>query len=237
MENVQLLWLLDALRTQYIGLAITQHVFKYVSSGPTWSTAIASDIHKAQGLSVAQAMGIIIVSNFVIGLFSTIIAWVGLTWHIGFTVQSRYSWGFRGSYIPLLQRVLLNFIWTAIQCWNGGRLVTVALTAIWPSFANIPNTLSSGTPTTTSEMTGFIIFWLISVPFLWLRPENFKRPFQFISIYCGFGMLSMMIWSLSVAKGVGPVFTTGQSLPASNRWNASWLIMAGINQGIGSNAA
>lgn len=68
------------------------------------------------GLSVPQAILIIVVSSILIALFSTIIAWVGLKWHIGFTVQNRYSWGMRGSFIPLLQRILLNFIWNAVQC-------------------------------------------------------------------------------------------------------------------------
>jgi purine-cytosine permease-like protein len=61
-------------------------------------------------------MGVIIISRALIALFSTIIAWCGLQWHIGFTIQNRYTWGLRGSYIPLLQRILLNFIWTAVQC-------------------------------------------------------------------------------------------------------------------------
>lgn len=46
-----------------------------------------------------------------------------------------------------------------------------------------------------------------------------------------------MIWSLSVAKGVGPVFTKGTNIPSTSKWNSSWLIMAGINQAIGQKAA
>lgn len=68
------------------------------------------------GLSVPQAMLIIVVSRILIAGFSTLIAWIGLKWHIGFTVQNRYSWGLRGSFIPLLQRIMLNFIWNAVQC-------------------------------------------------------------------------------------------------------------------------
>jgi len=68
------------------------------------------------GLSVPQAMVIIVVGRLLIAGFSTLVAWAGLKWHIGFTIQNRYSWGMRGSYIPLLQRILLNFIWNAVQC-------------------------------------------------------------------------------------------------------------------------
>ena len=87
----------------------------------TWQTP---NTLLTQGLSVGQAMAVIVVSRAVVCLFSCIIAWCGLTWHIGFTVQNRFTWGLRGAYIPLLQRSLLNFVWCAVQAWNGGRLVT-----------------------------------------------------------------------------------------------------------------
>lgn len=49
-------------------------------------------------------------------------------------------------------------------------------------------------------------------------------------------MLCMMIWALSQARGVGPLWSTGEDL-SSARFNASWHIMAGINQMIGGIAA
>ncbi|KAL5116926.1 hypothetical protein ACEQ8H_005143 [Pleosporales sp. CAS-2024a] len=189
------------------------------------------------GLSVPQAMLIIVMSRFLISFFSTLVAWAGLKWHIGFTVQNRYSWGLRGSYIPLLQRILLNFIWNAVQCWNGGRLLAVCLTAIWPSFARMKNTFGPNMPTTTHEFIGFVMFWFLSTPFLWLRPEKFKIPFIIICTWCGIGMLCWMIWALSVARGVGPLWHSGENLPKSSPFGASWLIMSGINQGVGGLAA
>ncbi|KAI1415887.1 NCS1 nucleoside transporter family protein-like protein [Hypoxylon sp. FL1857] len=186
-----------------------------------------------QGLSVPQSMLIIIVGRFLIAAFSTLIAWCGLRWHIGFTIQNRFTWGLRASYIPLLQRILLNFIWNAIQCWNGGRLVAVCLTAIWPSYAKMRNFLPESLPTTGDQFLGFIIFWILSTPLLWVPPEKFKIPFLFTSIYSALGMLSMMIWALSTAKGVGPLLNTGVALPEGSMWNVSWLLMAGINQTIG----
>lgn len=97
--------------------------------------------------------------------------------------------------------------------------------------------LSASTPTTTYELVGFTVFWTISIPFLFIRPERFKKPFFVSSVACGLGMLGMMIWSLAVARGVGPVFSQGEKVPASSRWSASWLMMAGINQAIGQKAA
>jgi NCS1 family nucleobase:cation symporter-1 len=66
-------------------------------------------------------MAVIIISRALIALFSAAVAWCGLTWHIGFTIQNRFTWGMRGSYFPLLQRILLNFIWTAVQCKSSAK--------------------------------------------------------------------------------------------------------------------
>ncbi|KAK9785615.1 hypothetical protein AB5N19_07689 [Seiridium cardinale] len=190
-----------------------------------------------QGLSVGQSMMIIVIGRLLIVGFSMLIAWCGLQWHIGFTVQNRFTWGMRGSYIPLLQRILLNFIWNAVQCWNGGRLVAVCLTAIWPSYAKMNNFLPESMPTNGSEFVGFIVFWVVSLPFLWIRPEKFKIPFLVTSIYCGCAMIAMMVWAVVTAQGVGPLMYSGASVPATSRWNDSWLMMASINQMIGGIAA
>lgn len=79
----------------------------------TWQTP---NTFLTQGLSVGQAMAIIVISRLIVSFFACVIGWCGLKWHIGFTVQNRFTWGLRGSYIPLLQRCLLNFIWNALQC-------------------------------------------------------------------------------------------------------------------------
>jgi hypothetical protein len=49
-------------------------------------------------------------------------------------------------------------------------------------------------------------------------------------------MLSMIIWSLSVAKGVSPIFNQGEKVSSTSRWSISWLMMAGLNQAFGKKA-
>ncbi|THH15147.1 hypothetical protein EW146_g5285 [Bondarzewia mesenterica] len=198
----------------------------------TWQTP---NTYLTAGLSVGQSMAVIVIGRSILAIFSTLVAWCGLRWHIGFTIQNRYTWGMRGSYVPLIQRVLLNFIWNAVQTWNGGRLVAVLLTAIFPSFAKIKNSLPDSMPATTSEMIGFFVFWFCSIPFLWLPPEKFRRPFQVTSIYCGTAMLCMLIWSLSQSKGVGPVFYSGSK--PSAKWSTSWIMLNCLNSAVGSNTA
>lgn len=171
-------------------------------------------------------MAVIVVGRLIIALWAVLVSWAGVKFHIGFTVQNRYSWGMRASYVPLLQRVLLNFIWNAVQCtlliiytrnrlneslgWNGGKFasyassihlfnlthiylqdISVCITAIWPKFARIKNTFPESVPMNTYEFIGFVVFWFVSLPFLWISPEKFRRPFQITAVYTALAMLSM----------------------------------------------
>lgn len=101
----------------------------------------------------------------------------------------------------------------------------------------MPNFLPKSMPATGYEFVGFIVFWVLSAPFLLIAPEKYKLLFQLTSLYCGLGMLSMMIWALATAKGAGTLWTTGQTIPTTSSWDSSWLIMMGINQMIGNFAA
>jgi Permease for cytosine/purines, uracil, thiamine, allantoin len=53
---------------------------------------------------------------------------------------------------------------------------------------------------------------------------------------CAAHQFYVVIWSLSVAKGVGPIFRTGQHT-GSTGWSLSWVMMSSINSSIGSQAA
>ena len=44
--------------------------------------------------------------------------------------------------------------------------MTVLLTAIWPSFADIPNTIPESQGITTGGMCGFLLYFLLQLPFL-----------------------------------------------------------------------
>ena len=86
-------------------------------------------------------MLVVIVSRLLVVLFSVLIAWIGLKWHIGFTVQNRFSWGMKGSFIPLSQRIMLNFIWNAVQCrlspcvqYDISKRIQAGMEAVWSRF-------------------------------------------------------------------------------------------------------
>lgn len=49
--------------------------------------------------------------QILISLVAILNGWLGALWHVGFTVGNRSVWGMRGSYIALLQRIMLVMVW------------------------------------------------------------------------------------------------------------------------------
>ncbi|EJT99989.1 hypothetical protein DACRYDRAFT_90066 [Dacryopinax primogenitus] len=58
------------------------------------------------GLNAQQAMACIAVGGVITGLLAIGCGWMGEVHHIGFTVSSRFSYGMRGAYIPVIIRYL-----------------------------------------------------------------------------------------------------------------------------------
>lgn len=54
----------------------------------------------------------------------------------------------------------------SVQTTTGGQCMTVLLTAIWPSFKNIPNHIPESEGITTAGMVGFLLYFLLQLPFL-----------------------------------------------------------------------
>lgn len=60
--------------------------------------------------------------------------------------------------------------------------MSVLLTAIWPSFARIPNHIPEDQGITTSGMVGFLLYFLLQLPFLCIPYTKVQYFFAFKSV-------------------------------------------------------
>jgi NCS1 family nucleobase:cation symporter-1 len=75
-----------------------------------------------------------------------------------------FGWG--KSFIFNHVKVVLKLTFSSVQTVTGGQCMSVLLTAIWPSFARIPNHIPEDQGITTSGMVGFLLYFLLQLPFL-----------------------------------------------------------------------
>lgn len=185
----------------------------------------------AAGLSVWQAIISIIIGKCIVSAVAIANGYVGAEWHIGYPVVSRYIWGIRGQFPLLVQRIILSLVWFSVQSWTGGICIAVILSSIFPSFQNVGNVFPEGSHLETKQFVGWVLFNVILVPVLWIRPEKMKGTLLVFNIISAVTLVSMMIWSLSAAKGAGVLLSQGSKSMSSEE--LGWTITSGVSTVIG----
>jgi len=136
---------------------------------------------------------------------------------------------------PFILRKYTDIVVTGgFQAWIGGECVYICLKAIWPSIEErIPNHMAQSTGVTTAQFLGYIIFMVISMPFLYIRPHRIQ-PLLYVSapIVMVF-IVILLIWSMAT---MGPqVF--GKTITMSGGHTSGWTIAFGIGSTVGAIAA
>ncbi|EXJ88396.1 hypothetical protein A1O1_05326 [Capronia coronata CBS 617.96] len=185
----------------------------------------------AVGLSVWQTMIAVIIGKIIISAVAICNGAIGARWHIGFPVLSRGIWGVYGSYIIIVQRIVLSLTWFAVQSWTGGLCVTAVLSSIFSSFHHMHNTLPASANTTTKNLVGWVVYNIITIPILYIPPEKTRRMLFAMNTISVITLISIMIYVLSSAGGAGPLL----SAPATAKSGSElgWAIVQGITTVIG----
>ena len=191
----------------------------------------------ALGLTWWQALIAIIIGACLSTLFIVLNSMPGAFYHIGFPIANRYVWGMYGSSFVIYNRILLSLVWYAVQAWIGGECVYVCLEAIWPNIEQrIPNHMPASTGMTTAQFVAYIVFSVISLPLIWIRPHKLKI-FFYISVTTVLVFeVSLLIWALATMGPEG--FGSTISAKAHVQDNTvGWVIVYGIISAIGSISA
>ncbi|KAJ6095205.1 hypothetical protein N7486_005951 [Penicillium sp. IBT 16267x] len=188
----------------------------------------------AVGLTYKEALAIVGISFFIISFVIAGNGTVGARYHIPFPVIARASWGFWGSYIPIVSRVILSVFWFAIQNINGGNAVRVMLGAIWPSYLTMHNGIPADQGITSNGMVAYLIFWIIQFPFLCMHPNKLRWLFVVKSIVVPIAWIAILIWAFVAEKGGGAIF--GNQVASVSGSKYSWLFLANMTSVLGNYA-
>ncbi|KAL6230494.1 hypothetical protein BDW75DRAFT_244774 [Aspergillus navahoensis] len=186
----------------------------------------------AVGLSWRESLGIVALSFFIISFVIAANGAVGSIYHIPFPVIARASWGFWGSYIAIISRVILAVFWFAIQNVNGANAVKAMIGAIWPSFLSMQNTISQDQGIETNTMIAYLIFWIVQMPFLCIHPNKVRWLFVVKSVLVPAAWIAILIWAF-VAEGKGALFEQKATVSGSQY---SWVWLASMTSVLGNYA-
>lgn len=160
---------------------------------------------------------------------------VGAIYHVPFPVIARASWGFWGSYIAVLSRLVLAVVWFAVNSMNGANAVRVMIGAIWPSFLEIRNGIRPGEGITTAGMVGFVVYWVVQFPFLCIRPDRVRWVFLVKAVLVPVAWIAILIWAfVAEGGGGGGMFDQRNDQEELSCSRYSWLFLASMTSVLGS---
>ena len=116
------------------------------------------------------------------------------------------SFGLRGSYLPIVIRAVVAPIWYGIQAYLGSLAVQAMIEAIWPSFANWhADAFPASADITAAELLSFSIFWLASLPVLFLSMPALRWIFLVKIIIMPIFGICLFTWAVTASHGFGPL--------------------------------
>lgn len=143
------------------------------------------------GLSWKLTLVIVALGHILISLIITLNGVVGARLHIGFPVQARASFGFYGSFVMVIIRMIVGVFWygintyTGAECvrkyfltgWGSARLTRIGsmIYAIFPRFHNIPNALPKSANITTQMMICYFLYFCIVIPFHCIPTRHIRQ--------------------------------------------------------------
>ncbi|BFZ63364.1 hypothetical protein YB2330_004486 [Saitoella coloradoensis] len=189
----------------------------------------------ALGMSWWQSILAVMCSAIISGLMMAFNSRAAATYHIGYPVVARSSFGMYGHYWPVLARGVCAMLWVAVILYQGGAYVSTALTCIvGHSWQNLPNQFSPGVGTTIQRFVGYFLFWCITLPFCSLRPNQLKWLYNFKAWVLPFSMIGLLIFCLIQSGGkLGDVSSSaGATRPHGSA--LAWIFVSAVNSSMGN---
>ncbi|OTA88073.1 hypothetical protein M434DRAFT_399143 [Hypoxylon sp. CO27-5] len=191
----------------------------------TVSTWTAASAIMTTGLTATDAVIIVLVAAICNAIPTVLNGAIGADLHIPFPIACRASYGYWLSYFCVVTRGILALFWFGVQSANGGTCVTAILTAIWPSYARLPNTLPASAGTTSQGLLSYFIYWCIQFPLLLIPSHRLQRLFWVKTVLVTPMALAMVIWITVVAGGQGDFFYAPATVSGSTR---AWLWLSNL---------
>ncbi|KAJ9149017.1 Uracil permease [Pleurostoma richardsiae] len=183
------------------------------------------------GLSWWQSWLCVWIGYAIAACFVCLTGRIGATYHIGFPVVNRASFGIWGSLWPVFNRAAMACVWYGVQAYIGGTCVYLMIRSIWKSWDRdtIPNTFSETSGTTTAEWVSFFIFWLLSLPAIWFPVHKVRHLFTVKAYFVPVAGIAFFIWAIVRAGGVGPIVRQPASISGSK---LGWEFVKGVMSAI-----
>lgn len=178
------------------------------------------------GMSVWQALATVITANIILIIAMWLNSAAGAKYGIPFPVLIRASFGYKGAQLPIIIRAFVAIFWFAVQAYLGSKAVGAVLGALIPGWNSLSSVHFLGLGLNDALAVG--LFWILHA---WVISHGMERV-KFFELWAGplvivLG-LALVIWSISVSNGLGPLFDEPSQLTGGAFWAAFGISVTGL---------
>ncbi|EGV61710.1 hypothetical protein CANTEDRAFT_109310 [Yamadazyma tenuis ATCC 10573] len=186
-----------------------------------WNTG--ASLMKETNLPHGQVIGAAIVGIFLTCIFTVSNARVGSSYHLGYNVLVRSTFGIYLGYFMVFVRFFIALIWFGVQSYYGSQMFNLVLRCIFGyKWTDLPNHLPASADITTGGILAFFLYWLIQMPLMWCHPKHIRYFFTFKAITLPFATLGLFIFC--VVRGHGPGdWSTGVTVVSTSSRGNQWM--------------
>jgi NCS1 family nucleobase:cation symporter-1 len=166
------------------------------------------------GMSWRQSLLVIFLGNAIVLIPLLINGFAGTRYGIPFPVYARASYGLTGAHVPSLLRSVVACGWFGIQTWIGGLAISGLIGLLWAGWAGLGggwSFMGHGVP----EFTGFLLFWLINVYFVWAGTESIKWMETLAAPFLIAMGIALLLWATGAAGGIRAILAQSDRLVAA----------------------
>lgn len=187
------------------------------------------------GLNPGLCVVACLLGNIIVSLPCAASGYLGSKLGTNFPGTARAAFGMYGSKWAMIVRAVPCVIYYGIQVSLAGQAVQACITAIWPSFAHWHvDAFPPSANITAQQLLSFVIFWLISLPFLYLPIKTLRFLFVVKSVLVPLYWMALFTWSVTAAGGWPEVWRK-PSVP-NNGMSVGYLFGICVNAAISGNA-
>lgn len=181
------------------------------------------------GMNWWQSVLTIFLGNTIVLIPMILNGHAGAKYGIPFPVFARASFGVKGANIPALLRAIVACGWFGIQTWIGGYSIYLMLKNWVPSIESLPQIFPDSMGLKTGPAITFFLFWLLNMYIVKKGFDSIRKLLVFKAYFLPVAALSLFLWAVSAAKGLGPILSQSSKFSGSGDfWNFFFPALTGM---------
>jgi len=178
------------------------------------------------GMNVWQALATVITANIILIAVMWLNSAAGAKYGVPFPVLIRSAFGYKGAQLPIIIRAFVAIFWFAVQAYLGSKAVGAVLGTLIPGWNSLSSIHIVGMG--LNDALAVALFWILHA---WVISHGMERV-KFFELWAGplvivLG-LALVIWAITVSKGLGPLFSEPSTLSGGAFWTAFGVSVTGL---------